>query len=52
MGTSSRTTENPSIAHICTTDGLMTAIALGLMSFEEVAVSLLEKWWAEMSVNS
>ena len=30
----------------------MTAIAVGLISFEEMAVSLLENWCAEMSVNS
>lgn len=30
---------------------LMTTLAVGPIGFEKMAVSLLENWWAEMSVN-
>lgn len=50
MGTSSRIAKNPvqnTFVH-----RFITILVVGPIGFEEMTVSVLENWWAEMSVNS
>lgn len=49
-GTSSGTSKNP--GRNISDHRFITVLVVGPIGFEEMTVSLLENWWAEMNVDS